>query len=59
MLSETFEDKCDFIKWLEASDNIVEVLPFGFGEGVVLEICFILKAEQLNSFTKLNSSLKR
>lgn len=58
-MSETFEDKCDFMKWLQASDNIAEVPPFGFGEGVVLEIGFILKAEQLNPFTKLNSSLKR
>ena len=45
MLSETFKDKYDFIKWLEASDNIVEVLFFGFSEGIVLKIYFILKVE--------------
>jgi hypothetical protein len=59
MLSKAFENKCNFMKWLEAYDNIVEMAPFGLGKSVLLKLSFIVKAEEFNTSVKLNSTLQR
>jgi hypothetical protein len=59
MLSKAFENKCNFMKWLEAYDNVVEMAPFGLGESVLLKLSFIVEAEEFNTSAKLNSTLQR
>jgi hypothetical protein len=59
MLSKAFENKSNFMKWLEAYDNVVEMAPFGLGESVLLKLSFIVKAEEFNTSAKLNSTLQR
>ena len=57
MLSKAFKNKCNFIKWLEAYDNIVEITPFGLGKSVLLKLSFIVKVEEFNTSAKLNNTL--
>ena len=46
------------MKWLQASNDIVEIEPFSVYERVVLDIVLIFKAEELNSSSQSNSSLE-
>jgi hypothetical protein len=57
MLSEAFENKCNFIKWLEAINNIVEMMPFGFSECILLELSFVVETKEFNTSAKLNGAL--
>ena len=57
MLSETFKEESNFVKWLEANDDVVKVEPFGLVKSVLLYISLVFKAEELNSSSKLYSSL--
>ena len=57
MLGKTFKDKYNLVEWLKTRDDIVEMLLFSFAKGVVLKIVLIVKVEELDSSTKLNSTL--
>ena len=41
--SEAFKGKRNFMEWLQADDDIVEMAPFGVSESIVLEIGLVLK----------------
>jgi hypothetical protein len=55
---ETFKDKSHLFKRLKATDNIIEISPFGLAQRVILKIILIVEAEELNSSAKLNGTLK-
>ena len=46
------------MKWLQASNNIVEIEPFSVCEHVILNIVLIFKAKELNLLAQLNSLLE-
>ena len=46
------------MKWLQASNDIVEIEPFSIYEYIVLDIMLIIKAEELNLSLKSNSLLE-
>ena len=58
MLCKAFEEESNLMEWLQASNDIVEIEPFGIRERVVLDIVLIFKVEELNSSSKSNSSLE-
>ena len=58
MLGKTFKEEGNFVKWLKASNDIVEIQPLGVTECVGLDIILVFKAEELNSSAKSNSSLE-
>ena len=46
------------MEWLQASNDVIEIEPFGVCERVVLDIMLIFKVEELNSSLKSNSLLE-
>jgi hypothetical protein len=56
-LSEAFENKCDFIKWLKAFNNVIKMAPFDLSECVLLDFSFEIKAEEFDTSPKLNGTL--
>ena len=58
MLCKALEEEGNLMEWLQASNDIVEIEPFGVCERVVLDIMLIFKVEELNSSLKSNSLLE-